>query len=867
DIHPAFQLRRYAWSAKLPLSVLTDFEEFAVYDCRIRPFKTDKASVGRVMFYTFEDYIEKWDEISGIFSKDAIYKGSFDKYVESSKRKRGTAEVDDAFLKEIETWRDLLARNIALRNTDLTQRELNFAVARTIDRIVFLRIAEDRGMEDYGQLQALQNSENVYERLVSLYRQADDKYNSGLFHFRQEKERYGTIDELTTKLTIDDKVIKSIVKNLYYPDSSYEFSVLPADILGHIYEQFLGKVIRLTAGHRAKIEEKSEVRKAGGVYYTPTYIVDYIVKNTVGELVKGKTPQQVTKLNILDPACGSGSFLIGAYQYLLDWHRDWYSTNDPEKYSRGKNPAVFKVGINDWRLTTAKRKEILLNNIYGLDIDPQAVEVSKLSLLLKVLEGESQETLNQQRKLFHERALPDLGSNIKCGNSLIGPDFYNNQQIDFLNDEERYRINVFDWEAEFPQIFAKGGFDAVIGNPPYGASLDGGKKAYLLANFSFQNYQQDTYLLFLEKSVEILIKPNGYYGMIIPNPWLTNLLQKKPRDYVTNNCKITQIVHFTFPVFKKAIVDTQILLIQKSVVNDSKILAVIVQSEIGLSNIEKSENVKIIKHSSKRWRELKGGVINIFLNSNEISLANKIKQQGEKLENRFSIRVGIKPYQKKKGKPPQTAETVKNRIFDSDTKLSSEYKQYLRGKDINRYKIAPLKKRFLKYGVWLAEPRPSARFDATSKIFIRQTGDSLIAALDSSQFLCLNNLHVLAPLFEQPYLQFFLGIINSKLMNWYYHSLNPEVGEALAEVKKTNVANLPICKIDFSNKKEKAQHDKMVNLVDRMLELNKQLPKAKTDHDPTTIQRQINATDKQIDKLVYKLYDLTEEEIKIVEGE
>jgi len=155
DIHPAYQLRRYAWSAKLPLSVLTDFEEFAIYDCRVKPDKNDKASVGRVALYSYRDYVEKWDEIAAIFSKDAILRGSFDKYAEGIKGKKGTAEVDDAFLEEIERWRDMLARNIAIRNEKLSVRELNFAVQATIDRIVFLRICEDRGVERDGQLKEI----------------------------------------------------------------------------------------------------------------------------------------------------------------------------------------------------------------------------------------------------------------------------------------------------------------------------------------------------------------------------------------------------------------------------------------------------------------------------------------------------------------------------------------------------------------------------------------------------------------------------------------------------------------------------------------------------------------------------------------
>jgi hypothetical protein len=289
EIPPAFQIRRYAWSAKLPLSILTDFEEFAVYDTRIKPEKIDKASTARISYFTYKEYAEKWDELASVFSREAVLKGSFDKYAEKSRLKKGTATVDDAFLKEIEDWRDLLARNIAIRNPDLSQRELNFTVQRTIDRIVFLRICEDRGIEEYGRLQTQLNGTNVYKRLVQLFSQADDRYNSGLFHFQREKERHEEPDKLTPNISIDDKPLKDIINRLYYPESPYEFSVLSADILGQVYEQFLGKVIRLTAGHQAKVEEKPEVRKAGGVYYTPKYIVDYIVKNTVGVLLNGSS--------------------------------------------------------------------------------------------------------------------------------------------------------------------------------------------------------------------------------------------------------------------------------------------------------------------------------------------------------------------------------------------------------------------------------------------------------------------------------------------------------------------------------------------------------------------------------------------------
>ena len=558
---PAYQLRRYAWSAKLAVSILTDFEEFAVYDCRQRPEKNDKATTGRIIFLDYTQYIERWDYLFDLFSPEAIRRGSLEKLVASKKIKKGTAEVDTAFLVEIEAWRDVLSRNLALRNPGISSRDLNFAVQRTIDRIVFLRICEDRGIEPYGSLQGLTNGESIYARLGEWFRRADQRYNSGLFYFDGERDRGEPPDEMTLGLKIDDKPLREIIRNLYFPESPYEFSVLPAEILGQVYEQFLGKVIRLTPAGQAKVEEKPEVRKAGGVYYTPAYIVDYIVKNTVGKLVEDRPPKEVAKLHVLDPACGSGSFLIGAYQFLLDWHRDRYVAGDPERNARGRSPVLYRSAKGLWKLTTAERKRILLDNVFGVDIDPQAVEVTKLSLLLKVLEGESEETLANQLRLFHERALPDLARNIKCGNSLIGPDYYNGHQLNMLDEEERYRVNVFDWKAEFPTIFKAGGFDAVIGNPPYvllqDKFRDEDQLAYFRSQYSCASFKLDTYHLFMERGIQ-LIRDNGYCSMITPANFLTNNHLDLLRRYLLTRSAVDHIVVIDGGVFHRISVDSAI---------------------------------------------------------------------------------------------------------------------------------------------------------------------------------------------------------------------------------------------------------------------------------------------------------------------
>lgn len=267
---PAYQLRRYAWSAKLPISILTDFEELAIYDCRVAPKQMEKPAIARREYIAYTEYCDRWDFLYGTFSKDAILRGDFDRYA-VTKKGRGAQEFDEAFLVEIEEWRKRLASNLALRNDGLSQHDLNFATQRIIDRVVFLRICEDRGVEPAGHLQQLLNGENTYQRLTSLFREADARYNSGLFHFKREAGRDEAPDELTLALEVDDAALKSILKRLYYPESPYEFAVVSADILGSVYERFLGKVIERRGEHGIKIVEKPEVRKAGGVLHADVH--------------------------------------------------------------------------------------------------------------------------------------------------------------------------------------------------------------------------------------------------------------------------------------------------------------------------------------------------------------------------------------------------------------------------------------------------------------------------------------------------------------------------------------------------------------------------------------------------------------------
>jgi type I restriction-modification system DNA methylase subunit len=876
-ISPAYQLRRYAWSAKLPLSILSDFEELAVYDCRVKPAKTDKASAARTMYLTFKDYADSWDDLAKVFSRDSILKGSFDKYVESAKLKRGTAEVDNAFLKEIERWRDLLARNIALRNPGLKQRQLNFAVQRTIDRIIFLRICEDRGIESYGELMALENGTRVYKRLFELFHKADDRYNSGLFHFRTEKGRPGeSLDDLTPDIIIDDKVLKDIFRNLYYPDSPYEFSVLPADILGQVYERFLGSVIRLTPAHRAVVEEKPEVRKAGGVYYTPTYIVDYIVKNTVGKLLEGKKPGPkgaASKLKILDPACGSGSFLLGAYQYLLDWHRDQYTKKNPARLAKGRKPRLYQGPGGEWRLTTDERKRILLNNIYGVDIDPQAVEVTKLSLLLKVLEGENQETIESQLRLFRERALPDLSNNIKCGNSLIGPDFYEGKQMALLDDEEIQRINAFDWNAEFPDIMKSGGFHAVIGNPPYVdiKTLDERDAEYIFSSYTTANSRINLFAVLIERSLSLIAKPRFRLAVIIPTAFLTQESYHALRRRVLKESRVVNLVRLPNESFGGAPgdvkVDTVIVVLSAARGADKDIEVIGYAGYDRITGID-ARSATVHRSVAKRvWDEADDCVWLLNTSREDLGILRKCERNSKSLEECADFSLGLTPYDKYKGHTP---EQIRNRIFHADRKRDSTFKRLLAGNDVMRYRIRWNGGTWISYGPWLGAPRDQ-RFFTEKRILVKQivdwTDKRIWAALTDEELYNTQNAFSIIPKTGWA-AEYILGILNSRLMSFYHRKrFLDEFKMRFQKVLIKDCKQFPIRNPRVDRSKGRRIHDDIVCSVREILKLSQSTVRRNIPSSVAMLDRRIEAIDRRIDKLVYELYGLTKGQQLIVAKE
>jgi hypothetical protein len=917
DPIPAYQLRRYGWSAKVGLSILTDFEELGVYDCSIKPRSSDKASYARTLYLLSSQYPDHWRELWDVFSRDAVLSGAYDKYT-ASKRKRGTSEVDTEFLAEIERWREELARNIAIRNTKLSVDDLNVAVQRTIDRIIFLRMAEDRGIEPYGQLLRLCEQENIYPRFMrNVCRKADEKYNSGIFHFDKEASVSEPPDKLTPSLVIDDQVFKSILQGLYFEHGSpYHFGVLPVEILGTVYERFLGSVIRLTSEHHAKVEPKPEVRKAGGVYYTPAYIVDYIVKNTVGKLVDGKSPKQLaggkTKppFRVLDMACGSGSFLLGAYQYILDHCLKWYIENNPETEKK----AVYKdQRANGWRLTIAERKRILTTHIFGVDIDAQAVEVTKLSLLLKAIEGENDTTLSQQLLLFHDRALPNLADNIKHGNSLIGPDYFTGDLLPA--PEEINRVNPFDWKQAFPDAMKAGGFDCVIGNPPYiriqtmkeWAPLE--VEVYKEQFKSAQSGNYDIYVVFVEQGLKLL-SPDGRLGFICPHKFFNAQYGEPLRGIIAKGQHLSHVVHFgDQQIFDGATTYTCLLFLERSPVKECRFVKVddLMVWRASAAGTEGAIPARQIKATDWNFSVGKGSALFDKLDRWTVKLADVAERMAQGIRtsaNEVYVLALVH----------ETANVIRARstILDREVKIERKaVSLFLQGREIKPYSVQPsgkvvivpyaiqdgratlipeeeIRARFPLLHAYLSENKPylsnreKGRMQGSNwyafiypknldvmngpKILVPDIADRASFALDEGgeyAFTSGYGITLRPEVKESP--KYILALLNSTVLDYFLKRVSTTMRGGFFRYFTQFIGRLPIRSIDFAKPKDKAVHDQMVVLADSMLVLNRQLTTIDSVAQKDVIRRQINSINAEINRIVYNLYELTSEEIALVE--
>lgn len=941
----AFQAKRYAWNKGVPLAVLTDFEEMKIYVVGGKPH-LDEPHVGEWKSFHFKQFPLVARELWDLLARDKVAAGSIDAALDALPKKatgKGKAKqqwlikpdrtraLDTDFLEFLDETRRDLASDLYKNNDHadlLDGNRLTEACQRIIDRLLFLRICEDRDIDTGRTLQAIVDTwrkntgdDDTGRRATQqpfelndtppanygsdgIRAPKDSLWRAVVRHFRALDRRPPTHvpffngnlfkPHFTENLIVGDEWLAGFITELSADESPYLFEVIPVEILGSVYERFLGKVVR-PHGKGITVEEKPEVRKAGGVYYTPRYIVDYIVEQTAGklldEIAAEKSDEGVKafgtrteKLRLLDPACGSGSFLIRAFERVCEHWLRWLTAQIPAKaeaaapvdwekhqqkpvgaridapkvkdertewLKRHRQLCWLDAATGDLHLTIHLKRQILTNNIYGVDLDSAAVEVTQLSLYLKMLENENRTTLQRQRELLADETdialLPPLQDNIKCGNSLIASDFS-------MMPEDLVRVHAFDWPVQFKAIMQAGGFDAVIGNPPYGAVLSEDETQYLRNQFQSAEYQIDTYPIFAERS-HGLLKQGAYFGVIIPSAWVASEYNIKFRQFLCASLQPINVVIAPKDVFEDATVETVVMTCRKGVKS---------AGEVQIERWDVSPRKNYLLPFSRITND-SSNIFPIYREPQVDKLIAKIAGANGRFSEVSEAVWGIKVYQKGKGKPPQKGPESDSRCFHSESKKKSTHRKLVGGSEVRRFDF-DWNGGWVDYGIWLAEPRTPDWFQG-ERILIREvTANGCIQASITNEPVVFSNSVDglrLKPGTKVP-LKFLLALLNSRLLSFYnlHTSANAFKG-AFPKVLIKDLLAFPLPQIENN----KSRHDKLVGLVDKMLVLMPKLRAATSDAEKATLQNAVTATDQQIDQLVYELYGLTEEEIKLVEGQ
>lgn len=841
-----YQAKRYAYSSngKAPIVILTDFEEFRVFNVLTAPiYDNPDKQLLKSHSFRYTDYVEKWDLLWDTFSKEAVEKGSLDDLC--GKITKNTKTMDKDFLEQITKWRENLARNIANRNAELSVDDINEAVQRILDRLIFLRNLEDRGIEPENTLLKIaKDKDDILKSLTPLFNRLNIKYNGLLFkpHFSEE-------------ISVDNTTLYEIIREMCYPVSPFQFDIIEPEILGRIYEKFLGSKIRLTDSHRAKVEEKLEVRKAGGVYYTPEYIVEYIVKNTVGKKIEGLTPDEIKDIKIVDPACGSGSFLLGAYSYLLEYHRKWYSEN--------KRKTKYK---SDWYETKDKeivvnlhkRGDILVNNIFGVDIDKEATEVAIMSLYLKMLDdgfdkGESE--------LFFIKGsvLPAMTDNVKCGNSLINEDIVDENMLFNCDNSEMKTINPFNWQNNFADVFSDGGFNCVIGNPPWVFTkyFDWGEKSKKYIEKIYLNTGNSTnegrsrqsgkinlFAIFILKSIKLL-KDKGVFSLIVPNTILRTTTYDIIRKEILESVKIYEIVDLKENVFDGVTASTIILTLIKDKNKINNNIVKIVDQPLG-DTIIRLPSVKVYQ---KNFNSNTSYSFDIYVNNKENIILNKFFENSILLEDIVNIFNGIA--------------TGPNKLGLHDKCINEKCKKILIGRDIKDY-FHEWSNHWIEYdSKLLHRARNEEIFLSDEKLIMQRIGGILVTSYDNERYYTFNSINNLLLKNNDYSLKYILGCLNSKALRYFYIKKYTNKSNLTVNIPKTYLNKLPIPKICCVNEKI---IDEIVKAVDSLLILNKSIKKIKSERENEIISSKKHLIIENINRNIYSLYGLSEEQINTIEN-
>lgn len=506
---PAFQTRKYGWNAKHSLAVLTNFEYLAIYDTSYPPSECDSCVVARYRIYHYTEYAEKFEEISQIISRDAIYSGDFNKYIGDHFPSAGgkSQQVDEYFLSQINSWRVSLSNELYYKGGRYQSLEvLNDVVQEFINQIVFLRICEDKNLPLYHCLKdTASNPEQLQNELEKLFRAADYRYNSGMFSGED------IIFDLSSN------TISEIISALYYPQSPYLFNIIEPNMLGKIYEMFLAEQLLVLEDGTVELGKKKDYRDRS-VVSTPTEIVKYMVEKTLSLACAGKSPDEILNLRIADISCGSGVFLEEAFDFLQNYCVQWY-------LDAGQRDHLLEIGNGRYKLPLREKKGILCSCIYGIDIDPHAVEVAKFSLLIKLIEDETAPSVSTECPI-----LPDLDRNVLYGNSVISRKELEGLEV---SRDDLIEVAPFDWKS----INNGESFDVILGNPPYVKTeemltlLPAAEVAAYKKSYRTPYKQFDKYFVFIEQAIR-KVKTDGYVCYIIPNKFFKIGAGEKLRELI-----------------------------------------------------------------------------------------------------------------------------------------------------------------------------------------------------------------------------------------------------------------------------------------------------------------------------------------------
>lgn len=808
----------YAWHKSVPWAILTDFESIKIFNAEWDEQDAERSLVFEI---PYKDYLT--NEKLWLLSREATEKGELEKFAETEFKKPKRVAVDKQLVVDLLRWRDQLFKDFKGYNPIIDEKKISENVQRVLNRLIFIRTCEDRGLEEKKLQEMVRNWEGNSRKnnelvtgLRDLFSYYDKSYDSKLF---EEKIIFES-----DKFIVDDNTLAKVIDETYKNPNRirWNFNDINQDVLGSIYEQYLGHIQKEEKENGGDGETK---RKSQGIYYTPRYIVDYIVRNTLGEILKTKKPEGAKDIKILDPACGSGSFLIRAYEELINYWE--IQLNEQSKFKKGTHLGIIEKTIKQREgqkiLSAEQKMDILRSNIYGVDLDEEAVEIAQLNLLLK--------TVNKRAKLLNLQ-------HILCGNSLISSGEAELKEYFGKNWKAK---KPFNWLEKFPEVFKDGGFDIIIGNPPYVnlANIeDVDERQWLKDKYETAKNKSDLYSFFIERAINLL-KLNGVLGFIVSNSWLGTDSFSKFREYLVKNTTILQMVELPLGVFEEATVTPVLIFLQKS-------------------KAAKNHFIELFEFKNNKFQRLTHGlsyqrIIDSPNYNFSFSADLRIKIPTIPLGEIAKFSLGIKTSDDKK--------------FILDEKIDNNCYKLLRGKDVARYSY-----KYANKWIWYrpdlmmkkvgAGPR-RLEFFLKEKIFIKDIAVEIIAIFDDQKYLSTDTLSLIYSV-DNYDLKFILALLNSRFINRWYE-INFSSG---LHIKINELQNIPIPKINFSKEEDKKKYDELVKLADKMAGLNIKIQKFHpvfNDEEYNELKKEIEKTNKEIDKNVYKLYDLTPEEIKIIE--